>query len=166
MHKLGLAVLIAGSLLSQQAGVNLSGTWSMDVNRSESAHQDVAIGPVTMIITQTDADLTIETLRQETKSSVPVRETLAYKLDGSESKTSADPEHSVMTKAHWDGAALVTETTRNVRDSTVTTLHAHRLGAGGREMVVEKTLMVQHGYQFPGARTTGRGTDIFVKKSR
>jgi len=165
MCKVALAVLAAVSLWGQKNPVDLTGTWRMDPSRSESAHQDVAIGPVTMVITQTGADVTIETIRQETNKSAPVREVLSYKLDGSESKTSADPEHSVVTKAHWDGAALIAETTRNVKDSTVTTLYAHRLNARG-ELVIEKTLMVQHGYQFAQAKTTGRGTDVFVKKNR
>lgn len=163
MYKFGIALLLAGSLRAQLAPVDFTGTWNMDARLSESAHQDVAIGPVTMVITQTPTEISIQTTRQESKKSTPVRETLTYRLDGTESKTSPDAQHSVTTKAHWDGEALVAETIRNVQDSTVTTSHIHRLGAGGRELVIEKTLTVQHGYQFPNAKTTGRGKDVFVK---
>lgn len=144
---------------------NLSGTWKMDPARSESAHQDVAIGPITMVIRQTPEQITIETIRSENGKPDAFRETLALKLDGTETTSTGDAGAVVTAKAHWDGQKLITETARNLQDSTVTTLYAHSLAANGRELTVEKSLTVQHGYQFRGAATTGRGKDIFVKSA-
>ena len=39
--------------------------------------------------------------------------------------------------------------------------------ANGREMTIDKTLTVQHGYQgLPGARNMGHGVDVFVRGAR
>ena len=142
---------------------DLSGTWVMDFTRSESAHQDVPIGPVTVVIKQTPAEITIDTARKPTKTGAAVHEIVTYNLDGTESENSNRGKSIITAKAHWDGETLVTETTRNIQDSTVTTIYNHHLQASGREMVIEKSLTVQHGYQFQGAKTTGRGKDVFVK---
>lgn len=160
-------LLSAPEALGQSlAPADFSGTWHMDAHRSESAHQDVAIGPVTLVITQSPADISIETTRKESKGSGEFQEKLMYRLDGTETVGSGNAGAKVTTKARWDKAKLVTETTRNIQDSTVTTLYVQSLAPGGHEMSIEKSLTVQHGYQFQGAKTTGRGTDVFVKKEK
>ncbi len=145
---------------------DLSGTWTMDAARSESAHQDLPIGPIVLTIKQTTSGITIDTARRPTKSGAPVHEVISYNLDNSES-VNANPGKSIINaKAHWEGETLVTETVRNIQDSTVTTIYKHHLEASGHDLVIEKTLTVQHGYQFQGSRTTGRGKDVFVKDSK
>jgi len=142
---------------------NFSGTWSMDAARSESSHQDVPIGPVTIVIRQTRSEVSIETTRTENDQPGAFHEVITYKLDGSENTSTGSAGTPVVAKAHWDGAKLVTETARNVQDSTVTTVYVFSLNPGGREMIIDKSLTVQHGYQFQGSKTTGRGKDIFRK---
>src|SRR5437016_2944226 len=44
-----------------QETTDFSGVWQMDLSRSDSAHQAVPIGPVTLIIKQNAAELSIET---------------------------------------------------------------------------------------------------------
>ena len=70
---------------------------------------------------------------------------------------------TVTAKAHWDGDQLVVETVRSIEGSTVTTLYVHALSANKREMTIDKTLSVQHGYQGRSASNTGHGTDVFVR---
>ena len=105
-----------------------------------------------MLIKQTPEEITIETRRASN------REILSYKLDGSETTT-----QGITCRAHWDGSKLIIGTTRNVQDSTITTLQEHTLDPTGRELTIHKTLTVQHGYQFEGAKSSGSGTDVFVK---
>ena len=136
----------------------------MDAKRSESAHQDGPIGAVTLIVRQTAAEVTIETNRKESKGSGAFHETVTYKLDGSETSATGEGGAKVAAKARWEGDTLVTETTRNVQDSTVTTLWVQSLDATGREMTVVKTLTVQHGYMGQTAKTSGHATDVFVRK--
>ena len=161
----GMTTLLAVSQAAAQSEhPDLSGTWVMDATRSESAHQDIPIGPVTIIVKQSAGVITIETTRRAAKNSPAFHEITAYQLNGQESTAAGSAGAQVVAKAHWDGASLVTETTRNVENSTVTTAYAHTLSADGQELVIEKNLTVQHGYQFQGAKTTGHGKDVFVKK--
>src|SRR3954452_17435753 len=78
------ALASAISLFAQE-GIDLSGTWQMDASRSESAHQAVPIGPVTLVIKQTADDLSIETRLGEKGSSAVKTEILNFKLNGIES---------------------------------------------------------------------------------
>ena len=146
-----------------QSATDFSGTWKMDAARSESAHQAVPIGPVTLVIKQSATELTIETRRRDTDKSQIHSETLTYKLDGSESAMAGADGAPIKLQAHWEGAKLVTGTTRNIEGSTVTTTYVHSVDPKGSELTVHKTLTVQHGYQFDGAKNSGTGTDVFIK---
>jgi hypothetical protein len=145
------ATLVSFSAYPHAQGPDFSGTWRMDPARSESAAQNDPIGPVTVVIAQSRDELRVETKRTEGSSVV------TYKLDGSEVKI---PDGTA--KTHWDGARLVTEIERYVQGQAVTTKETRTLTAGGNEMLVEMTLVVQHGYS---ASTTnyGSGKDIYVR---
>jgi len=144
------------------AGADLSGTWKMDPSRSESAHQAVPIGAVVLIVRQTATSITLETRRHEASGSEVQTEVLPFLLNGAETTTRI-LDRPVKTKAHWDGPKLITETERTVNGASVTTRNVHTLSNTGKELKVEKTLTVQHGYQFEGSKSYGTGTDVFVK---
>ncbi len=147
-----------------QARPSFSGTWNMDTSRSESAHQDVPIGPYSLIIQQTSAEISIETRRADSASSPVNSEKLVYPLNGAERTNSTETGQSIKVKAHWDGPKLIAETERDINGATVTTSHVFRLGANGNEITIDKTLTVQHGYQSPGTpKTTGSGKDVFIR---
>src|SRR5881392_359808 len=110
-----LVVPLAGAT---QRTTDFSGTWKMDAARSESAHQAVPIGPVTLVIRQTATELSIETRRRDSNKAEIHSETVTYKLDGSESTVAATDGALIKSQAHWDGTKLVTGTTRNVQGST------------------------------------------------
>ena len=151
-----------------QGSVNFSGTWKMDAARSESAHQAVPIGPVTLLINQTAGQIKIETRRSERGGSGIQSGILTYKLDGTESTiVSPNGAPPVKTKAHWNGDKLVTETERNVQGSTVTTTYIHSLDPKKmKELTIDKTLLIQHGYQFEGSKSYGTGRDVFIRASK
>jgi hypothetical protein len=76
----------------------------------------------------------------------------------------AESAEPIKIKAHWEGANLVAETERDINQSTVTTMHTFSLNPAGKELTIQKTLNVQHGYQSPNShKTTGSGKDVFVK---
>jgi hypothetical protein len=133
-----------------QGKPDFSGTWTMDQSRSESASQGQLIGPVTVVISQTESELRIETTRSQGTT------TAVYKLDGSQSKI---PGGTATTR--WDGTTLVIEAVLDVQGAAVTTRESRRLGAGGNEMLVERVVAVQHGYSLSSSYGTGR--DVFVK---
>jgi hypothetical protein len=169
--RIAALVLLVG-LLRLPAGVAadshraFAGTWTMDPERSESAHQAVPTGASTLVIRLTEGGVSMETIRTEDGKPAAFHETLKFRLDGSETASTGDGEVTVMGKAHWDGAKLVIETVRNIQNSTVTTLYIHTLSPNGRELNIDKTLTVQHGYQGASAPTTGHGKDVFVRAAK
>src|SRR3954466_13007510 len=95
--------LLFGLQGGAQETADFSGVWQMDFSRSDSAHQAVPIGPVTLIIKQNAAELSIETRRaQKGKPSIS-SETLTFKLDGSKNTVVGNYGVPVQVKAHWDG---------------------------------------------------------------
>lgn len=136
---------------------DLSGTWEMDVTRSESPHATDSSGAVTLVIKQTANELSIETRRDGQT------ETIVYKLDGSETEKPAPDNGPYKWRAQWEGGKLVTETHRNINRATVTVREARSLDAKGKEMTVDRTLTVQHGYEMRGAKNYSSAKDVFVK---
>ena len=167
MHRVAFAITIAltaATLAVAQTNPDFSGTWKMDPTRSESAHQDVPIGSVSLVITQTADEFRIETLRSRSKSSDASNEVLTFHLDGKESTNPGNAEIPVKLKAHWDGPRFIAETERQINGSTVTTMQVFQLSPNSKEITIQKTLTVQHGYQDPGpSRSTGSGRDVFTK---
>jgi len=162
-------VLLAGltavaAIAAADNRARFAGTWTMDPARSESAHQDLPTDSATLVIGFTDSELTMETTRSERGKAF--HENLHFRLDGSETTTTGDSGVPVTGKARWDGPKLVVETVRNIQDSTVTTLYVHSLSPNGRDLLIDKTLTVQHGYQGQNAPTTGHGKDVFVRAAK
>ena len=124
------------------------------------------IGTFTLVIKQAATELSIETRRSERRKSAISSEILTFKLDGSENSIEGNYGVQIKAKAHWDGAKLITETERSIQGSTVTTMQVFSLDASRKEMTVDNTLTVQHGYQSQGANNTGRGKDVFIKSRR
>jgi len=162
MHYIPPAALVALLFLPltahAQRSTDFSGTWSMDLSRSESSQQGAEVKPVTFVITQTPTQVRIETTRGERIENVLyplVRSRGATGTSGS--SAAAHPE------AYWEGDTLVTETQRPVNGYTVTVKEARSLGPGGKEMTVQTTVIVQHGYSMPGAKNYGTSKDVFIK---
>ena len=138
---------------------DFSGTWAMDLSKSESSQQGAAVKPVTFVITQMPTQVRIETVRGERTENVlyPIRGTARGATGTSGASGTAHPE------AYWEGDNLVTETQRQVNGYTVTVKEARTLGPTAREMTVETTVIVQHGYSMPGAKNYGTSKDVFTK---
>lgn len=145
-----LGILIS-SLISPMARSasrpDFSGAWELD---APSAAR------VTLTIKQTPAEVTIETRSGAS-------DVLTYKLDGSETTVAGASGTPITTRARWEGAKLVTETARTVNGAAVTTMHVLSLNSTGRELTVEKTLMVQHGYRSLVPRNTGSGKEVYLR---
>ena len=154
---IGIALVLPVVALAQQKP-DLSGTWVMDVERSESATQDGHSGPITYVIQQTPDSLVIEARRGERSDRV------TYKLAASE-KVAGPMEGVPASRAYWDGEKLVTETARPVQGQTVTTKETRYL-TGTTEMTVESILEVEHGYTLRGVKTFGTARDVFKKSGR
>jgi hypothetical protein len=132
----------------------------MDASRSESASQAEPIGPVTLVIVQTPTDLKIDTIRTQGTSTATSTSTATYKFDGSKVTV---VNGTLMT--HWDGVKLVTEGVFDVSGSAVTMTETRTLAAGGNELLVDRSVVVQHGYPdtLRGTQNYVAGKDVYVK---
>jgi hypothetical protein len=147
--------------LAGQSRPDFSGTWTMDLTRSEAAAQGTPIGPVTVAIRQMPEELRIETTRNgrtETVRYLPaaVKAVAAGELIGA---------------FRWEGSKLITTLVTDINKQAITVQEARSLDPAGREMTVELTLVVEHGYQSGGtglvrsqnSPNTSKGINIFLK---
>jgi hypothetical protein len=149
------ALLILPHSLYAQTVPDFSGTWQMDVDRSQAPHQGEPFRMVTFVITQSEGQIRIDATRGNERDSV------LYPLTKSRAAVSSDATGDA--QAYWDGDRLITETHRTISGQTVTVKEAHALSANGQDMIVESTVIVQHGYSMPGARTYGSSKDVFTR---
>lgn len=154
-----LLVACVSAVVTQASPVqgrpDFSGTWIMDQARSESPSQSADMaGPVTLVITQTDKTVIVETKR----GSLASRASYVF------SATPVQPgagDGAPVGRASFDGRTLVLEGTRVIRGQTVSTREARTLSADGAEMTVDTLVLVQHGYEFRGAKNYGSAKDVF-----
>jgi hypothetical protein len=146
--------------LRAQHSPDFSGTWTMDLSRSEAAAHGEPIGPVTVVIRQAPGEVRVETTQNGSVQAV------RYVPEGSSPMVADDPSGTF----RWEGPQLITNLIAHVNQQAVTVTEARRLNAAGTEMTVAVTLVVQHGYQ-SGATTLGAknppnvstGTNVFLK---
>ncbi len=131
-----------------QSKADLSGTWTLDADKSDPPPQGRGggggAGAGTLTIKQTATELTI------TSEGRQGSQTLTYKLDGSESTNQMmgrGGATTVKSTAKWDGSSLVIETTRDFNGMSITTKEVRRLDNGGKEMQVETTAQTPNGEQ-------------------
>jgi len=110
-----------------QMKTDFSGTWTLDASKSDAPGGRGGRGPQGPVtIKQSASEITIG---QAT-----------YKLDGSESVNQLQGRGGMVeakSKAHWDGAKLVIDTTRDIGGNSVTSTETRTLSADGKEMTVE-----------------------------
>jgi hypothetical protein len=159
MTRLLLTIGIAftlGAAVAPQTRPDFSGSWKLDVERSISPTYPGFVGPVVWVITQSRDTMTVEMHRG------PRTFTIAYTLFDKLPTGPAPKPPSY--RGHWDGESLITESTQDIEGQTVETRETRSLANGGREMIIERTVQVEHGYNVRGARSYGSGRDIFVKQ--
>jgi hypothetical protein len=152
------AVLIVPAAATTQTRPDFSGAWTMDPARSESTRQGEPVKLVSIVIAQGANEVRVETTRGDQKESV------LYPLG--QSRAAYESNDTARPSAYWDGDKLVTETLRQVQGYAVTVKEARTLSPGGAEMIMETTVIVQHGYTMPGAKNYGTARDVFKKASQ
>jgi hypothetical protein len=140
-------------LPAAQVTPDFSGTWTIDVERSESPHQGATFEPVTFVIAQTAEEVAIETRRR-----AGVSRAIYPLVSAAAAERLAKPTGG---RAYWDGDSLVTEGNRVVQGQTVSVRETRSLDGSGTEMTVRTLLVVQHGYTFKGAQNYGAATDVY-----
>ena len=155
-------IALGSSGLGGQSRPDFSGAWSMDLTRSEAAAQGTPIGPVTLAIRQTPEEIRIDTTREGRTESV--------RYLPASMKPAGGPAGTLGT-FRWDGSKLVTTLVTDINKQAITVEEARTLDATGKEMTVELSLVVEHGYQSGGtglvrsqnSPNTAKGINVFVK---
>jgi hypothetical protein len=147
------AIMLAA--VSASAQRELGGTWRLDESRSGSPTWAEFVRPVMRVIRLTSASVEID-VTEGTKTT-----TLRYPLTAT--KPAALDEAASSNRAYWDGERLITETVQSVNGHTVTMREELTLEADGKDLVVQRVVEVEHGYQFRGAKNNSMVRDIFVR---
>ena len=154
-------VILALGGIGAQSAPDFSGTWTMDLSRSEAAAQGSPIGPVTVSIRQSSDEVHIETTRNGNT------QTVKY-LPAASKPSTPDGTGGAF---RWEGPKLITSLVTDINKQAVTVEEIRTLNPAGTEMTVQVTLVVQHGYQSFGssavqsktAPNTATGTNVFVR---
>ena len=149
-------VLTLGSSAALQTRPDFSGTWQLDEGRSISPTYAGFVGPVVWVVTQSPDTMTVEIHRAARAY------TIAFSL--ADKPFTAPAAKPPTYRGYWDGESLVTESTQDIEGQTVITREVRSLRNDGREMIVERIVQVQHGYNVRDGRNYGSGRDTFVKK--
>jgi hypothetical protein len=167
MLSAAVLVLTTGAAVHAQQRPDFTGTWHMDMSRSESAAQSSSASPhmpVIMHIRQSAGDLTIETDRDGTTENV------RYVFGRAETPqavgTSGSDQPTIEPAGvEWRGDQLVTTTVYRVNKMPVKQVRTHRLAADGREMVVETRIEMEHGYESdnPAYKSSTTAKDVYTR---
>ena len=150
-------VMLLPAVLLSQAPVNLSGTWTMVPDRSESPQQSPPVNALVFVIDH-GAELTVQSTRDGVAS------TRKYAIGASATAAVGTPNAEAGgARAYWEGPRLVTEHASQVQGQTVSIKQVFGLKADGAELTVETLVVVQHGYTLRGAKNYASKTDVFVK---
>ncbi len=147
--------------LSAQTRPDFSGTWTMDLTRSEAAAQGTPIGPITITIRQIPEEITIETTRDDSTQIVRYLPAAAKVSGGGERIGSF----------RWNGSQLITSLVTDISKQAVTVDEVRSLNPAGTEMTVDVTVNVQHGYPTGSSGTvksrnypnSSTGRNVFLK---
>jgi hypothetical protein len=140
------------SIGAAQPRPDFSGTWRFDPNRSDSATYPDLSRPVTLVITQSPAEIRIETITARGAS------TQAFQL-----RAAGDANQPGDAVARWSKDVLLADAVRDVRGQSVTVHQTFRLSADGRELTIESAVNVQHGYSMSRGKVYGSGRDVYVR---
>lgn len=153
------ALVLAAGLFLQQTPTqpDLTGTWKMVAQRSGSPGQTPPVNEMTMTIQQTAADVRVEWTSGTEKPIVTV-----YVM-GPPPKQPAEPLGADAKIAYWDGQRLVLERGGAISGQTVSMKQSLTLDPAASELILERLVIVQHGYTLRGTKNYATVKDVFTR---
>ena len=154
-----IAIVLAAGLLAQPAPSQpeLTGTWKMVVDRSGSPGLTPPVTEMTLIIQQGPADVRLESVTGGAKPIVVV-----YPI-GPKPKQPAEPLGADAKIAYWDGQKLVLERGGAISGQTVSMKQSLTIDPESRELILERLVIVQHGYTLRGTKNYATVKDVFTR---
>ena len=154
-----IALVLAAGILTQQAPSqpDMTGTWKMIAERSGSPGQTPPVTEMTLNIKQSAEDVRVEWLSGTDKPTVSV-----YPI-GPMPKQPAEPLGADAILAYWDGPRLVLERGGAISGQTVSMKQSLTLDPQSRELILERLVIVQHGYTLRGTKNYATVKDVFAR---
>jgi hypothetical protein len=152
-----LVALLVYVLLSQAPLPDFSGEWKMVAARSGSPLQTPPVTEMIFVIEQQPDRVAIQSTSGNDK---PIA--VSYPIVPAP-KLPADPLGAGLTRAYWDGKSLVIEQGGTISGQTVSLRQWLTMDPERRELVVERLVIVQHGYTQRGAQNYSTVKDVFAR---
>ena len=152
-----LAVIFAAALGAQVPDMN--GTWKMIPERSGSPTQTPPVNDMTLSVASKDDEVRLQWLSGATPEEV------IYPVV-SPPKQPADPLGAGMKRAYWDGNKLVLERGGTINGQTVSVKQSLTLDPSSRELILERVVIVQHGYTLKGTPNYATVKDVFARTNQ
>jgi hypothetical protein len=149
--------LLVLTLVAQTARPDFSGEWKMLADRSGSPGQTPPVTDMTLNIQQGTDNVRVEWLTGADKPIVTI-----YPI-GSMPKQPAEPLGADAKLAYWDGQRLVLERGGAISGQTVSVRQSLTLDPASRELILERLVIVQHGYSLKGTKNYATVRDVFVR---
>ncbi|MGE0392381.1 MAG: hypothetical protein AB7I25_03905 [Vicinamibacterales bacterium] len=152
------AVSAAAPTLHSQVRSDFSGIWILDETRS-GLHEpaSTAVRPHTVIITQREDEVQVNTLRGDRADPV------TYTIGPTPPQRNRDSHGMIVV---WNERILRTVLARTISDFPVSITEERQLSEAGREMAVRRQLSVEHGYDARGFNTSEAVTLVYVRQPR
>ncbi len=154
-----IAFVLAAGLFAQQAPsqADMSGTWKLLADRSGSPGQTPPVTDMTLSIHQTATDVRVEWVSGTDKPMITT-----YVI-GPAPKQPAEPLGADAKIAYWDGQRLVLERGGAISGQTVSMKQSLTLDPTAGELIVERLVIVQHGYTLRGTKNYATVKDVFTR---
>jgi hypothetical protein len=136
---------------------DMSGTWKMISDRSGSPGQTPPVSDMTLMIQQTATDVRVEWLSGSDKPMV------TQYVIGPAPKQPAEPLGADAKIAYWDGQRLVLERGGAISGQTVSMKQSLTLDPAAGELILERLVIVQHGYTLRGTKNYATVKDVFTR---
>ncbi|HEX6161887.1 MAG TPA: hypothetical protein VFZ31_00880 [Vicinamibacterales bacterium] len=155
-----VVALLVLTLFAQAPLPNFSGKWNMVAARSGSPLQTPPVSAMTFAIEQQADQISIESTTGNAKTI-----TVIYPIVPAP-KQPADPLGAGLARAYWDGKRLVIEQGGTISGQTVSMKQSLTMDPASGELIVERLVIVQHGYTLKGAQNYSTVKDVFARSAQ
>jgi hypothetical protein len=152
-----LALLV---FLLQAPLPDFTGNWTMAAARGGSPAEAAPVPLMAFVIDQQADHISIEMRREGEK---PI--TVLYPIVPAP-KPPADPLGANMARAYWNGRQLIVERGGTISGQTVSTKQTLTMDPERDELIVERLVIVQHGYTLRGTQNYATVKDVFTRAPR
>lgn len=155
-----LVPLLMLLLLQQPPSLpDFNGSWKMVPARSESPQQSTPITEMTFVIEQRPDQVRLDMTSGADKT-VSVTFPIVAKPEPAGPPLVGDER-----RAYWDGNRLITERGGTISGQTVSSRQTLTMSPDQSELIVERLVIVQHGYTLRGAKNYATVKDVFVRSA-